>query len=85
MRYYKTINERYISAIGTGGGGVVITEEEYNTIMSVIQSKPLRTATTDYHLTEALEWEAYERIDPTPEDEEVDDTEALNIITGVTE
>lgn len=85
MRYYKTIDSGYISAIGTGGGGTEITETEYNAIMTAIQSKPPRTEDTDYHLTEQLEWVAYERIEPVPEDEEVDDAEALRIITGVTE
>ena len=85
MRYYKITNDGYISAIGTGGGGMEITEEEYSSIMTAIQNKPQRTDTTDYHLTDELEWEAYERIDPIPEDEEVDDSEALQIIMGVTE
>ena len=69
MRYYKRIENGYILAIGTGGGGVKITEAEYTTIMSVIQSKPPRTETTDYHLREDLTWEEYERIDPDPEEE----------------
>ena len=82
MRYYKAIERGYISAIGTGGGGTEITETEYNAIMPVIQNKPPRTATTDYHLREDLTWEEYERIDPDPEDEELDAEEALRIITG---
>ena len=69
MRYYKRIENGYILAIGTGGGGVKITEAEYTTIMSVIQSKPPRTETTDYHLREDLTWDEYERIDPDPEEE----------------
>ena len=81
MRYYKLIEDGYISAIGTGGGGVEITEAEYNQIMSVIQSKPPRTETIDYRLTESLTWEEYE-VPPEPEDEDVDDGEALGIITG---
>ena len=81
MRYYKTISDGYITAIGTGGGGTEITGGEYGEIMSVIQSKPPRTANTDYHLREDLTWEEYERIDPDPE-EELDADEALRIITG---
>jgi len=70
MRYYKTIVDNYITSIGTGGGGTEITETEYNTILSVIQQKPARTATTDYRLIDGeLTWEQYERIDPEPEPE----------------
>lgn len=82
MRYYKIIENGYITAIGTGGGGVEITESEYNTIMSVVQQKPSRTETTDYHLKEDLTWEEYERIDPEPEDEELDPQEALDLLFG---
>lgn len=84
MRYYKTIDNGYISAIGTGGGGTEITEAEYNEIMTAIQSKPPRTEDTDYHLTEQLEWVAYERIEPVIDDE-LDAEEALAILTGATE
>ena len=81
MRFYKNIENNYITAIGTGGSGTEITEAEYTTIMSVIQSKPSRTETTDYHLKTDLTWEAYEREPDVPSDE-IDDTEALRIITG---
>lgn len=81
MRFYKNIESNHITAIGTGGGGVEITESEYNTIMSVIQSKPPRTGNTDYHLKTDLTWEAYER-EPDVLSDEIDDTEALRIITG---
>ena len=69
MRYYKIVENGYIMSIGTGGGGTEITETEYNTILSVIQQKPPRTETTDYHLLPDLTWEQYERIDPEPEPE----------------
>lgn len=81
MRYYKMVESGYITAIGTGGGGVEITEQEYNAIMAVIQQKPQRTETTDFRLKEDLTWEEYE-VPPEPEDEDVDDGEALGIITG---
>lgn len=81
MRYYKLIDNGYILGIGTGGGGTEITEAEYNEIMEVIQNKPPRTETADYHLKTDLTWEAYDR-PPDPEDEEIDDSEALNIIMG---
>ena len=81
MRFYKLIENGYILAIGTGGGGTEITEQEYNTIMEVIHQKPARTETKDFRLTESLTWEEYNR-PPEPEDEEIDDGEALGIITG---
>lgn len=58
MRYYKLIENGYISAIGTGGGGTEIAEAEFNQIMTLIQAKPPETETTDYRLTESLSWEA---------------------------
>lgn len=82
MRYYKNIENGYITAIGTGGGGVEITEAEYNTILSVIHNKPLRAGTTDYHLKTDMTWEEYER-EPEPVDEdELDPQDALDAIFG---
>ena len=81
MRYYKDIQNGFIVAIGTGGGGVEITEAEYEQIMSVIQDKPERTETTDYHLTESLEWDEYERIDP-PDEYEPSAEEVLDVLLG---
>ena len=84
MRYYKNVNNGYITIIGTGFGGEEITEEEYNTILSVIHSKPPATETTDYRLREDLTWEEY-HIDPPDPDPDIDDAELLNILMGVTE
>ena len=81
MRYYKNIVNGYITAIGTGGGGIEIAESEYNQIMTAIQAKPKRTATTDFRLKTDLTWEEYERIDPVvPEDLEPE--EAMSILLG---
>lgn len=68
MRYYKTIENGYITSIGTGGGGTEITESEYNTIMAIIQNKPARTETTDYHLRKDMTWESYEVEPPVTDD-----------------
>ena len=81
MRFYKNIDNGYITAIGTGGGGVEITETEYGQIMAVIQNKPSRTETKDYRLKLDLAWEEYDR-PPDPEPEDVDDEEALGILLG---
>ena len=80
MRFYKNIEDGYITAIGTGGGGVEITEDEYDEIMAVIQAKPPRTETTDYKLRTDLTWEEYER-PPEPEPD-IDGEELLDILLG---
>lgn len=82
MRYYKLIENGYIIAIGTGGGGTEVTEAEYNEIMSVIQNKPPRTETIDYHLKQDLTWEEYERQEIPETDEPIDPQEALDILMG---
>lgn len=84
MRYYKHIENGYILAIGTGGNGTEITETEYNAIMSVIQTKPARTETTDYHLRQDLTWEAFEVEPVDPAEEELGAGEALEILMGGT-
>ena len=81
MRYYKNVDNGYILAIGTGNGGTEITEAEYNKIMSVIQTIPQSTETTDYRLKTNLTWESYD-IEPEPEEDEIDEFEALEILLG---
>ena len=81
MRYYKNIENGYITAIGTGGGGIEITGAEHDAIMEVIQQKPAWENGTDYHLKTDLTWEPYERIPEEPSDE-IDAEEALEILTG---
>ena len=39
MRYFKIIKNNSLIAIGTGPGGVEITESEYNTLLSEIREK----------------------------------------------
>lgn len=81
MRYYKQISDGYILAVGTGGGGTEITEDEYNAILDLIHDKPHATETTDYRLREDLTWEEYP-IDPPVPDPEIDDAELLEILMG---
>lgn len=81
MRYYKDIQNGFIVAIGTGGGGIEITEIEYESILAVIRDKPARTDTTDYHLLEDLTWEEYERIEP-PDETEPSAEEVVDILLG---
>lgn len=83
MRYYKQISTDYILAIGTGLGGIEITETEYNSILSTIQSRPV-SDTQGYRLRADLTWEAYD-LPPAPEpsdDDEISNEEALNILLG---
>ena len=83
MRYYKQLSDNYILAIGTGPGGTEITETEYNSILSAIQSRPT-SETQGYRLRADLTWEAYD-LPPEPEpsdDDEISNEEALNILLG---
>ncbi len=81
MRYYVQTENGYILTIGTGNSGTEITESEYAEILSVIQSKPVGTETTDYRLKDDLTWEEFE-VETPEEDEDIDDTEAFDIIFG---
>lgn len=81
MRYYMLISGGYILGIGTGNGGTEITESEYHNIMTAIQNRPKETDTMAYRLKEDLTWESYE-VEPLPEPEDIDDSEALEILLG---
>ena len=69
---YKQIKENILVAIGEtkaiGEGQIEITAEEYNNILSVIQTKPEDTETIIYKLhADTLEYVAYDRPEePTP-------------------
>ena len=83
MRYYKNISDNYILAIGTGYGGEEISEQDYNEIMSVIQSCPNEKG-KGYRLKTDMTWEEYD-LPPMPEpsdDDEISTDEALNILLG---
>lgn len=82
MRYNKTLKNGYIMAVGTGGGGIEITSEEYAQIMNVIQNRPTPPEGYDYRLKEDLTWEQYELPIVDPVEEEISDSEALAIILG---
>lgn len=83
MRYYKIIDNGYILGIGTGAGGTEITQEEYDVIMSAIQSKPSDTDTTGYRLTTALAWESYEKDPVNIGLEDVDADEIASALEGI--
>ena len=80
MGYFKIVADGYIVSVGTSDSGN-ITESEYNDIMTAIHNKPQATATTDYRLKTDLTWEEYE-VEPPEPSEDVDDSEALEILLG---
>ena len=64
--YYKQIEENILVAIGESKAiwenQTEITEEEYNTILSVVQNKPEDTETIIYKLhADTLEYITYDR------------------------
>ena len=83
MAYFKITDNGYILSIGQTDRETEheITEEEYNTILSVIKSKPPATETTDYRLREDLTWEEYP-VDPPDPDPDIDDSEVYDILFG---
>lgn len=80
MRYYKIIDGEYLKAIGTGNGGIEITEAEYNRLLSVIQNRPEPERGYGYRLKTDLTYERYEMPEAEPEDLTAE--EALGIIVG---
>ena len=81
--YYKNITDGHITCIGTGTGDIEITQDEYESILAVIQSRPIPDVGFDYKLRENLTWEQVDA--PVIEDEEISDEEAMNIMLGVEE
>lgn len=82
MRYYKEIENGYITSIGQGFDGVEITEEEYKNILAIIQNRPIADVGYDYRLKEDLTWELVEVEVIDTSEEEITDEEALAIILG---
>lgn len=84
MRYFVQYGKKnHIIAIGTGAGGTEITKVEYDEIMAIIQNRPAAEG-KGYRLKTDLTWEAYDLPpEPEPSDEdELSDTQALNILLG---
>ena len=79
MRFFKIERDGYIPQIGIDCGGIEITEDEYNEILSVIDARPTPPDGYDYRLKTDLTWELFE-LPPEPDD--VDDAEALDILLG---
>ena len=81
MRYNKHINGNYITAIGTGDGGVEITKAEFDELLSIIKAKPTPSEGHGYRLRVDLTWEEDE-LPPVVGRDEVTDEQALRIILG---
>lgn len=84
MRYFVQYGKKnHIIAIGTGAGGTEITKVEYDEIMAIIQNRPSADG-KGYRLKTDLTWETYDLPpEPEPSDEdELSDTQALNILLG---
>ena len=79
--YYKIIEDGYITVIGTGNGGVLITEEEYNSLLTHIRNCPEAPEGYGYRLKEDLTWELYEL--PIVPEEEISSDELMTMIEGV--
>ena len=68
-KYFKIVEDGYISLIGTGGGDNEISREEYETILSVIMTRPEAESGYTYKLRTDLTWELCE----VPPVEEIDE------------
>lgn len=79
--YYKIINSGYLVVVGTGNGGIPITEEEYKTLITHIRNKPEAPEGYGYRLKEDLTWELYEL--PIVPEEEISSDELMTMIEGV--
>ncbi len=94
MRYYAKYENNRLIAIGTGAGGVEITEEEYNRLLTEIRTKAElvdKLYSEEITLAEVpAEWqeEIQRRVDEriamqgTLEEQEISAEEALDIIVG---
>ena len=95
MRYYAQYDEsNKLIAIGTGPGGVEITEEEYNAILTEIRTKAdlvnlvYAGEITIDDVREDWQEEIQRRVDEriaqqgTMEEQDIPDSEALAIILG---
>lgn len=83
MRYYKIVVNGYLVAVGTGAGGIEITEHEYNDLLLLIAGKPAAPEGHAYRITEAGEYVLVEIPYVEPDmNEELTVDEAYEILTG---
>lgn len=98
MRYYKRVSDESLIAIGTGCGGVEITEAEYNALLTEIREKAALVdrlysgEITIADVPEAWRDEIQRRVterqeaeaEAKPEQSEMDDMAAALTLLGVT-
>lgn len=80
MRYFKVIKNEYILTVGTGAGGIEITEDEYRELYNIFLNRPDDSVSVYDLRADTLTWEQtgiYTDIA-----EEISDAEALAIILG---
>lgn len=94
MRYYKQLSDSHIIAIGTGHGGVEITEAEYTRLLAEIREKAALVdqlytgAITIADVPETWREEIQRRVDEriaaegAAEEQDISAEEALDIILG---
>lgn len=83
MRYYKITENGYLVAIGTGAGGIEITAEEYENILTYIRNCPTAEEGYGYRLKEDLTWELYELPIVPEEETEITGDELMTMLEGV--
>ena len=82
------VSNGYIICVGDGDGGVEISNERYNAILSALQNKPQVTDAINYRLKIDLTWESYEAEftpDEDPEPTEEERLDAYDILMGLKE
>lgn len=79
MDYLKVIQGKYIMALHIVTDGGNCNEEEYNSLLALFADRPEAPSGYWYLLrADTLEWEMVEA----PENDDVDDAEALAILLG---
>lgn len=85
-KYFKIVEDGYISLVGTGSGDGEISREEYETILSVINNRPTAEAGFTYKLRTDLTWELHEAPPVAEEDMEATEEDYISALAelGVT-